>query len=430
MRFRNSEHANLDEIVPGGAHTYSRGDDQFPINAPRYLLKGRGAKVWDQNNSKYWDLSMGLRSVSIGHGNFSQSLRIFFGSVRGVNLSRPVLEELELATLLRSLIPSAEMVKFGKNGSDATSGAIRISRAVTNKSYILRSKDSAFLSVSDWFIGSTEMNAGVTSFDKELTKNFKYGSITEIVKLYEKLSGDVAAIILEPYGINGIDAEFLRNLREFCDNTGVILIFDEVVSGFRFALGGIQDIVKVTPDLSTFGKSMANGYPLSALVGKAEIMQRGGINHEAERVFLMSSTYGSERSGLIAGIWTINKMIKDKIIFENSLVAEEFKKLINASFEKFNLNDELNLTGLSLLPSLNYTGRFLEDLPRAKAAFSYACIENGLLMPYISFSASHRKDFITFIGQNIDVITKRFLEIWDNKEMMVGSIKPVFRKFN
>jgi glutamate-1-semialdehyde 2,1-aminomutase len=181
------------------------------------LIKGKGAKVWDQDNTKYWDLSMGLRSVSIGHGDFSQSLRIFFKSLKGINLSRPVPEELELATLLRSLIPSAEMVKFGKNGSDATSGAIRISRAVTNKSYILRSKDSAFLSVSDWFIGSTEMNAGITNFDKELTKSFGYGSMAEIVKLYEELNGNVAAIILEPYGINGIDAEFLKNLRKFCD---------------------------------------------------------------------------------------------------------------------------------------------------------------------------------------------------------------------
>jgi glutamate-1-semialdehyde 2,1-aminomutase len=430
VKFRNSQLGNLAEIVPGGAHTYSRGDDQFPINAPKYLLKGKGAKVWDQDNTKYWDLSMGLRSVSIGHGNFSQSLRIFFKSLKGINLSRPVPEELELATLLRSLIPSAEMVKFGKNGSDATSGAIRISRAVTNKSYILRSKDSAFLSVSDWFIGSTEMNAGITNFDKELTKSFCYGSMAEIVKLYEELNGNVAAIILEPYGINGIDAEFLKNLRKFCDTTGVILIFDEVVSGFRFGLGGIQEIVKVTPDLSTFGKSMANGYPLSALVGKSEIMQRGGISHGAERVFLMSSTYGSERSGLIAGIWTIDKMIRDNILAENLIIAEEFKRLINASFEKFNLIEDLNLSGLSLLPTLNYSGRFLEDLPRAKAAFSYACIENGLLMPYISFSASHRKDFICFIRDNIDKIVERFIEVWENKELMVGSIKPVFRKFN
>ncbi len=430
MRFRAVNYGNLHELVPGGAHTYSRGDDQFPVNAPKYLLKGRGAKVWDQNNSEYWDLSMGLRSVSIGHGNISQSLKIFLGSVKGVNLSRPVPEEFELATLLRSLIPSAEMVKFGKNGSDATSGAIRISRAATNKNYVLRSKDSAFLSVSDWFIGSTEMNAGVTSFDKDLTKGFRYGSITEIIKLYENLNGDVAAVILEPYGINGIDNEFLTNLREFCDNTGVVLIFDEVVSGFRFGLGGIQEITKVTPDLSTFGKSMANGYPLSALVGKEKFMQRGGIKHNAERVFLMSSTYGSERSGLIAGLWTINKLIQNNILSENLLVAEEFKKLLNESFEKFNLKSDLNLTGLSLLPVLSYSGRFSEDLPRAKAAFSYACIESGLLMPYISFSASHRKDFTNFIRKNIDIITERFLEIWENKDLIVGSIKPVFRKFN
>ncbi len=430
MRIKPSEYENLDISVPGGAHTYSRGNDQFPINAPRYLVKGKGAKVWDQNNVKYWDLSMGLRSVSIGHGDLAQSLKVFIGSIKGVNLSRPIPEELELAKMLRSLIPSAEMVKFGKNGSDATSGAIRISRAFTNKNYILRSQDSAFLSVSDWFIGSTPMNAGVTSFDRDLTKSFRYGFISDIIELYEKLNGDVAAIILEPYGINGIDTKFLKDLRSFCDNSGVVLIFDEVVSGFRFELGGIQEMSKVTPDLSTFGKSMANGYPLSALVGKAKIMQRGGIDHNSERVFLMSSTYGSERTGLIAGIWTIKKMIQDNILSDNLVVAEEFKELLHSSFKKFNLDKELMLTGLSLLPTLTYSGRFDEDLPRAKAAFSYACIENGFLMPYISFSASHRKDFIVFVRNNIDSITKKFLEVWENKKLNVGSIKPVFRKFN
>ena len=424
----------LDEIhnlIPGGAHTYSRGDDQFPSNAPKYLVKGKGAKIWDQDGRQYWDMSMGLRSVSIGHAESSQLRYVNKIISKGVNLARPVLEEFELAEKIRSLIPSAEMVKFGKNGSDVNTAAVRLARAATGRKLILRCSTNPFLSVNDWFIGSTVMNSGIPEEISELTLQFPYGDIAQVEKIFEDFGKEIACIILEPFGSLNPDIVFLEYLRKKADQFGTILIFDEVISGFRFDIGGAQKIANVVPDLSTFAKGIANGFPFSALVGKKEIMDLGGIRHEKPRVFLLSSTYGSERSGIAAAMWTISYLEKHNSIATNWEVAEAAKLIFNETAAGYSLQDRIKLIGPAINPTLS-----IDDVAGApsgidRATFLGIAIENGLFLPYFSYSARHRDKFLKDFRVKIDRIFNTFARTSSGDVANIyGEVKPVFRKFN
>jgi len=418
----------FETIIPGGAHTYSRGNDQFALNAPSSLTRGKGYVVWDTSGRRYIDLSMGLRSVSIGHGKLSQSLRVFSASSRGLNLSRPTPDEYFLAEKIQSLVPAAEMVKFGKNGSDANNGAIRLARASTGRKYVLRCSDTSFLSVADWFIGSTPMASGALNSTAQYTKNFAYGDPASLIDAFNSTSGDVAAVIMEPYGLNGLNEKFLEMVRGFCTENGIVLILDEIVSGFRWNKGGLHQFTNVRPDLVTFGKGIANGFPLSVLAGSAELMDLGGIRHKGERVFLMSSTFGPERVSIAAADWTLTKLT-DSSIQKTKQVAHEFKEILNGALSTAGLAGEAELQGTDLLPYMSFSGKFDDDIPRAKACFNYAAMEHGVIMPYFSFSSSHRERFLGEFANVAEGVSKLFIELWETKAQ-VGSIKPVFRSYN
>lgn len=427
--FRDFESSDyFEDLIPGGAHTYSRGRDQFPSNAPRTLAKGKGYRVWDERGNEFLDLSMGLRSVSLGHGMVGQSAAILKASLRGLNLSRPTLEEYALAERLRELIPAAEMVKFGKNGSDANNGAIRLSRAATGKDYILRCSDTSFLSVADWFVGSTPMSSGTLASTASFTKTFPYGDMSTLKGQFDSVSGNVAAVILEPYGREGMSAEFLHSVREFCRKERVVMVLDEIVSGFRWNRGGLHQLAGVVPDLVTFGKGIANGFPLSVLAGSRDLMELGGLRHSQDRVFLMSSTFGPERVSIAAADWTLQKL-QAETIAQNLQVAKDFTEELNSAFTENGLKGEVCLTGPNLLPYLSFTGRFEADIARARAALGYAAIQHGVLMPYFSFSASHRKRFLERFSDVASDIVSSFVSIWDSSQN-VGSIEPVFRSRN
>ena len=295
-------------LIPGGAHTYSRGDDTFPSSAPPILSRGKGVAVWDSDGNRFVDWAMALKSVSIGHAETAVDFGAHRLARRGVNMSRPTAEEFELAETLKRHIPSAEMVKFGKNGSDATAAAIRLARAYTGRDLVIRPREDPFLGVHDWFIGSTIMNRGVPEVVRSLTINYPRGDLDALESLFRQNSGKVAAVILEPTISEETCSPHYKNLKQIVSRNGAILIFDETITGFRYGLAGAQGRLDVVPDLSTFGKAIANGYPLSALVGRREIMRLGGIDHEENRVFLMSSTYGAERSAIGAGIASLKFM--------------------------------------------------------------------------------------------------------------------------
>ena len=288
----------LHDLVPGGAHTYARGSDQFPEFMAPVLVRGQGCRVWDVDGNSYVEYGMGLRSVTLGHGYQPVVDAVTRTIAHGVNFSRPTELELAAAEDFLSLVPAADMVKFAKNGSDTTTAAVRLARAVTGRTKVAVCRQP-FFSTDDWFIGTTAMNGGIPAAAVETTLRFDYNDLTSVAAA---LAGDdVACVILEAAtALAEPQPGFLEGLRAQCDSHGTLLVFDEMITGFRWSAGGAQAVYGVAPDLSCWGKAMANGFPLSALAGKREYMELGGLRTEEDRVFLLSTTHGAETSALAA----------------------------------------------------------------------------------------------------------------------------------
>lgn len=426
MEYRHSR-------VPGGAHTYSRGDDQFPQAAPPVLTRARGAYTWSVDGRRFIDWAMGLRSVSIGHASRKIDRAAYKAARKGVNLSRPSREEFELADLLAELIPSAQMVKFGKNGSDATYGAVRLARAYTGRDVVLRSASDAFLGVHDWFIGSTVMSRGVPLSSRELTDVFSVNDRGSVIAAFDRNQDRVAAVVLEPAGFEPATVDFLRWLKDFCHSRGAVLVFDEVVSGFRLAPGGAQQVLGVTPDLSAFGKAMANGYPLSALVGCREIMSLGGIHHKSERVFLMSSTYGAERASLAAAIQTVKILRDGKVIQENERVGVRLLETVRRASHEAGLDGRVVARGHGTSPVIMTLDKDGKPDFALRTALMHHLLEHSILVNpnFFSPAACHRGSVVDrTVAALENAICTVGINGGDNFATFGEPIKPVFRSFN
>src|SRR5262249_936668 len=278
-------------LIPGGAHTYAKGDDQYPEQAPGFLARGQGCHVWDMDGNEFIEYGMGLRSVTLGHA-FAPVLEAVTRQLQcGANFTRPAAIEVECAEWLLGLIEGADMAKFAKNGSDVTTAAVKLARAHTGRDLVAICKDQPFFSTDDWFIGTTAMAAGIPQSIRAMTLSFRYNDLDSVDTLFRRYPGQIAGLVLEPAAAQEPAPGFLEGLRARCDAEGAILIFDEMITGFRWHRGGAQKLYGVVPDLSAFGKAIANGFSVSALVGKRELMELGGIRHEKERVFLLSTTH-------------------------------------------------------------------------------------------------------------------------------------------
>lgn len=287
--------ARLHELVPGGAHTYARGDDQYPEHMAPILVRGNGCRVVDRDGNEYVEYGMGLRSVTLGHGYRPVVDAVSAAIADGVNFSRPTELELLAAEDFLALVPGADMVKFAKNGSDVTTAAVRLARAVTGR-LTVAACDQPFFSVDDWFIGTTAMDSGIPA---PPTVRFPYNDLPALEAV---LAGnEVACVLLEAAtALHEPLPGYLEGVRALCDRFGALLIFDEIITGFRWSSGGAQRVYGVVPDLSCWGKAMGNGFPLSALAGKREYMELGGLRTDRARVFLLSTTHGPETGALAA----------------------------------------------------------------------------------------------------------------------------------
>ncbi|KXP02996.1 glutamate-1-semialdehyde 2,1-aminomutase [Tsukamurella pseudospumae] len=290
----------LHALVPGGAHTYARGADQYPEFMPPVLVRGSGARVWDADGNEYVEYGMGLRAVTLGHGYAPVVDAVRSVLDAGLNFSRPTVTELAAAEDFLDLVPTAEMVKFAKNGSDATTAALRLARAVTGRDLVAVC-EQPFFSVDDWFIGATDMNAGIPAATSDLTVRFGYNDAASLRARFAEHQGRIAAVFLEAAtALAEPEPGFLEEVRALCDEHGALLVFDEMITGFRWSPHGAQSVYGVTPDLSCWGKAMGNGFPIAALAGKREFMELGGLNTDADRVFLLSTTHGPESMSLTA----------------------------------------------------------------------------------------------------------------------------------
>ncbi|MEM5513641.1 aminotransferase class III-fold pyridoxal phosphate-dependent enzyme [Pseudoalteromonas sp. AS84] len=305
-----------EKTIPLGSQTFSKSRIAYPKHvSPLFIKRGENCQVWDADDNQYTDFVSGLLSVSLGYCNKAVDDAVIEQIRSGVTFSLPHQLETIVAEKLVKLIPCADMVRFGKNGSDATSAAIRLARAFTKKEHVAV---CGYHGWQDWYIGSTTRDLGVPEATKSLTHTFKYNDISSLEQLFYQQKNQIAAVILEPMNTHFPEDNFLQKVKDLCQQHGAVLIFDETITGFRFSMGGAQQLFNVTPDLATFGKGMANGYPISAVVGRKDIMML------MEDIFF-SGTFAGETLSLAATKATLDFMTEHKVIAHLEAIGEKLQ---------------------------------------------------------------------------------------------------------
>lgn len=324
------------KTIPLGSQTFSKSHIAYPKKvSPLFIKRGEGCLVWDADDNQYIDFVSGLLSVSLGYCDPEVDAAVIEQLQSGVTFSLPHHLEMEVAEQLVELIPCAEMVRFGKNGSDATSAAIRLARAYTKREHVAV---CGYHGWQDWYIGSTTRDLGVPSATKNLTHNFQYNNISSLEALFENTPEQLAAVILEPMNTSFPQDDFLQQVQALCKSNGTVLIFDETITGFRYNIGGAQKLFGVTPDLATFGKGMANGYPISAVVGKRDIMML------MEDIFF-SGTFAGETLSLAATKATLTKIMQHNVLDHIHKMGTKLLNGLSDLIQKYHAEDWLSLAG-------------------------------------------------------------------------------------
>jgi len=359
------------KTIPLASQTFSKSAMMHVRGAaPLFLERGAGGRVWDVDGNEYLDLVLGLLPVVLGYADpdVDEAIRAQLG--RGVTFSLGTELEIELAETLGRLIPCAEMVRYGKNGSDATSGAVRVARAFTGRERIAC---CGYHGWHDWYIGTTSRDLGVPKAVRELTATFPYNDAEGLDRLLRAHPGEFAAVIMEPTALTEPAPGFLDAVAEATRRAGAVLIFDEIVTGFRLHMGGAQAHYGVTPDLACFGKAMANGMPISALVGRAEVMR------SVEDIFF-SGTFGGEALSLAAALATLAKLDRTGAVAAMHAAGRRLKREMAAVCAEHGLAERIRLAGADWWPFLSIqetpevSANLLTSLLRQEAA------EHGLLM--------------------------------------------------
>jgi len=418
-------------MIPGGAHTYAKGDDQYPEHLAPYIVRGSGCRVVDADGNEFIEYGMGLRAVSLGHAFPPVVEAAAAQMLKGSNFVRPATIEAECAEQFLSMITGAEMVKFGKNGSDATSAAVRLARAYTGRDLVAICAEHPFFSVDDWFIGSTAMAAGVPQAIRDLTVTFHYNDPASLRDLFARHPGQIACVILEIEKEIPPTPEFIRELPEICRAGGALLVLDEMITGFRWHNGGGQQYYGITPDLSTFGKAMANGFSVSALAGKKEIMELGGFRTTRDRVFLMSLTHGGETHSLAAALATMRTYQQEPVITTLWQRGERLAAAVNRSVREHRLEGFFSVTGKP--GCLAYVTRDAAGRPSQefRTLFLQETIRRGVLAPSFIVSYSHTERDIDATAERVHealAVYRKAIEEGPGKYLTGRPVKPVFRR--
>ena len=424
-RYRRSElNYNLaSKIIPLGSQTFSKSVTQYPFGiSPLYMEKAKGSKIWDVDGNEYIDLVNALASITIGYNDKAVNVAIKKQLKKGTIFSLPGILEYQVSELLVNLIPCAEMVRFGKNGSDVTSAAVRLARAYTNRDLVLV---CGYHGWQDWYIGSTSKNKGVPKAVSDLTHSFKFNDIDSLKKLFLKFPGQIAAVILEPMNLEFPKEDFLKEIRELCNLHSSVLIFDETITGFRFSNGGAQKLFNVTPDLATFGKGIANGFPISALVGKREIMM------EIENIFY-SGTFAGELLSLAAAKVVLEMHLQDEVCKSLTSIGSELSGKIEKIIQDTNMEDILKITGHPTWRFLNWSGTSNVTSSELKTYFLQEIFKRGLLLigTHNVSTALSSKDilFISDIyAEVLENMNELLLQNNLTQQLEVQPLKPLFK---
>jgi glutamate-1-semialdehyde 2,1-aminomutase len=420
-------------IIPGGAHTYAKGADQYPALSPGCLVRGEGCRVWDADGNEYVEYAMGLRAVTLGHAYPPVVEAAYRAMLGGNNFNRPAYAEIECAEMLLSLNPGLEMVKFTKDGSTANTAAIRLARAYTGRDYVAICSDSPFYSYDDWAIGVTEMDAGIPEAHKALTLQFRYNDIDSLSALFDRHPGQIAIVMLEPVRTEEPRDGFLQKVQDLCRRHGAVFLLDETITAFRWAVGGAYQLYGVTPDLAVFGKAMANGFALSALAGARDIMRLGGLDHDRPRVFLLSTTHGGETPALAAATATM-KVYRDEPVIEHlHRQGDRLRAGVTAAARDHGLEDYFWLFGPSCAMIVATQDQEKKFSYPYRTLFLQEMIRRGVLAPTMKVSYSHGDadiDFTIDACHGALAVQKQALERGLDGLLIGPPAKSVYRRWN
>lgn len=429
-RLQKKAHA----LIPGGSHTYAKGDDQYPVLAPGFIARGAGCHVWDADGNELIEYGMGNRAVGLGHAYPAVVRAAQEALGQGCNFTRPAPLEVACAEQLLELVDGAEMVKFCKDGSDATSGAVRLARAYTGRDLVAICGDHPFFSVDDWFIGTTAMNAGIPEATQKLTVSFRYNDIASVNAIFDRHPGQIAACILEAARTEEPRDGFLHKLQRACHANGALLILDEMITGFRWHNGGAQRVYDIVPDLSTWGKALANGFSVSALAGKRELMRLGGLDHtDKPRVFLLSTTHGAETHALAAAMASIEVYRNEPVIEHLYRQGTRLRTGVEEAIGRRGLARHVKVLGRPCCLLYATLDRAGNPSQAYRSLLLQETIKRGVIMPSLVVSYSHTDADIDATIEAIDGaldVYARALEDGAERHLVGRPSQIVYRRFN
>jgi glutamate-1-semialdehyde aminotransferase/spore coat polysaccharide biosynthesis protein SpsF (cytidylyltransferase family) len=363
--------ARAKKVIPGCAQTFSKGYTQYVQGvAPVFLQRGKGCRVWDVDGNEYIDYVQGLLPNILGYAHEEVNAAAAAQLAEGHSFSLPHPLEVQLAERLTRLIPCAEMVRFGKNGSDATSGAVRAARAFTGRDHIAC---CGYHGWQDWYIGSTTRHAGVPKAVRDLTHPFPYNDLASLEKLLSEHPGEFAAVIMEPVNFVEPAAGFLAGVKLLVQKHGALLIFDEICSGFHLGLGGAQKIFGETPDLACFGKAMGNGFPISCVLGRADVMRT------FEDIFF-SFTFAGEVASMAAAMKVLDILEETDALARMQSNGRTLQDGLNAMAKEAGLSQRIKAVGRPQWSLLKFADENGAESPLLKNLFQQEAAKRGVLL--------------------------------------------------
>ena len=411
------------KVSPLAAQTFSKSYRYFCRGvAPSYMDYGEGCYIYDVDGNKFIDFMCALGPITVGYNDPTVNEAVINQVHKFASGSLQSELEVELAEKLCEIIPCAEMVRFVKNGGDATTAAVRLARAYTGRDVVLM---SGYHGMNDWSIGASSNNKGVPKAVCDLTKNFTYNDLEDLEnKLKEN---EVAAVILEPIQSNGPKEGYLEGVKELTHKYGAILVFDEVVSGFHYALGGAQEMFKVSPDLVAFGKGMGNGYPISAVAGRKVLLE------QIEHGVFISTTFGGDSIAMAASLATLNVLGQPGYYDHITKIGSMIRNGIQERIDKYGLNDILSVSGLPAHCGVAFEGHGSLSYLDIQSVYSQTMIQNGILVFAICFLNSHHTEkeaqaYLDATDKAFALIRKAVDTDSVDDILIGGKVDPVFKR--
>ncbi|MBS1607034.1 MAG: aminotransferase class III-fold pyridoxal phosphate-dependent enzyme [Bacteroidetes bacterium] len=417
----NNLYERARHIMTPVTQTMAKGPGQY-VNgvAPKYLKKGKGARVWDVDGNEYLDYNAAIGPLSLGYAYPRVDAAIVEQLKDGITFSQMHELEVTLAELIHKVIPNAESIRISKTGADVTSAAVRVARAFTGRNKVLC---CGYHGWHDWYIGVTSRNQGIPEAVKELSGTFEYNDINSVK---DALDEDVACVILEPFVFEAPKNNFLQELKELCAANGTLLIFDEMWTGFRIAVGGAQEYFGVTPDLACYSKACANGMPIALLTGRRDVMSL----FEGDVFFY--TTFGGEALSLAAAVATIRELIEKNV---PAYLAEKGKRLKDG----YNaLAAELGISGYTRCTGYDCRSMVVFDASAGNPLELKSYVQQEMIKRGILWSGFHNMMF-AHTDEDVEYTLKAYREVLGLLKEAVGAgdvparlkgkpVEAVFRK--